>query len=342
MFFALSDYWMIYFNCGSISTWIPASVRTLSVSQVKQQEALYSEGVLCLPAHTLIWTETALFFKPLICCNSVFLLLSLQETLLGQGICADTAAVVSVNWKSSNKRRTWLGKQFFDWDESIASNKIFFGMIPVFFCRLAELIVSYLWPKNCFSKTSLLSRFVHRRNGRLSFSCMHWEQMFMDFFHSPPYSFCCSFSWKPKTNRFSNSTLSKTYYNHYQVAVSTSSIKYQTWCFLLDLVCFIPQKKSKLQNLMCRDKACCWSRENLCRESFVGLRKLGFCRLWNFLGNPSQRSEVEWATNGVCCHLNLLFFKRGTQAVVSSSADSSELSPLLPPHYNPNVPIFYL
>lgn len=175
---------MIYFNCGSRSAWSSCFSKN-TVSQVKQQAALHSEGVLCLPADTLIWTEAALFFKPLILCNSAFLLLSLQETLLGQGICADTAAVVSVNWKGSNKRRTWLGKQFFDWDESIASNKIFFGMIPVFFCRLAELIVSYLWPKNCFSKTSLLCGFVHRRNGRVNFSCMHWQQMFTGFLHSP-------------------------------------------------------------------------------------------------------------------------------------------------------------
>lgn len=80
----------------------------------------------------------------------------------------------------------------------------------------------------------------------------------------------------------------------------------------------------------------------MCREPFVGLRKLGFCGLWNFLGNPSQRSEVEWATNGVCCHLNLIFFKCGMQALVSSSADSIELFPLLPPQYNPDIPIFYL
>lgn len=70
---------------------------------------------------------------------------------------------------------------------------------------------------------------------------------------------------------------------------------------------------------MCRDKACCWSRKNLCRDLFVNLRKLRFCRLWNFLGNPSQGSEVEWARNGVCWPLNLIFFKCGTQAVVGCS-----------------------
>lgn len=211
---------MIYFNCGSRSAWSSCFSKNTVKQSGEATSSLIFWGVLCLPADTLIWTEAALFFKPLILCSSAFLLLSLQETLLGQGVCADTAAVVSVNWKGSNKRRTWLGKQFFDWDESIASNKIFFGMITVFFCRLAELIVSYLWPKNCFSKTSLLCEFVHRRNGRLNFSCMHWQRMFMGFLHSPTYSFYCSFSWKPKTNRFSSSSLSKTYYNHYQVAES--------------------------------------------------------------------------------------------------------------------------
>lgn len=110
---------------------------------------------------------------------------------------------------------------------------------------------------------------------------------------------------------------------------------FSTWSCVLHS----PEEK-QAPNPMCRDKACCWSRKNFCRELFVGLRKLGFCRLWNFLGNPSQKS-VEWTTSGVCWHLNLIFLKCVTQAVVSSSAGSTELFPLLPPQHNLNVPIFY-
>lgn len=113
-------------------------------------------------------------------------------------------------------------------------------------------------------------------------------------------------------DRFSISSLSKTYYNHYQVAESPllpPNTRYGG--FYLILCASFPRRKASS-----RDKACCWSRKNLCRKLVVNLRKLGFCRLWNFLGNPSQRSEVEQARNGVCWHLNLIFFKCGTQAVV--------------------------
>lgn len=61
-----------------------------------------------------------------------------------------------------------------------------------------------------------------------------------------------------------------------------------------------------------------------------------------FPGESFSKSEVERATNGLCCHLNLIFFKCGVQDLVSSSADSIELFLLLPPQYHPNVPIFYL
>lgn len=201
IFFALSDYWIISLNCGYRSAWTSCfSKNIVSQSGEATWRSFLFWGGFALPATH--WSGLRLpcssnhWYSAIL----LFLLLSLQVSLLGQDICADTAAVVSVNWKGSNKRRTWLGKQFFDWDESIASNKIFFGMIPVFFCRLAELIVSYLWPKNCFSKTSLLYGFAHRRNGRLNFSCKQWEQMFMGFLHSPPYSFYCSFSWEFKTD----------------------------------------------------------------------------------------------------------------------------------------------
>lgn len=198
---------------------LPASARTWSVSQVKQpEEVLYSEGVLCLPLTH--WCGLRLLCSSNHWCSAIllFLLLSLQVSLLGQDICADTAAVVSVNCKGSNKRRTWLGKQFFDWDESITSNKIFFGMIPVFFCRLAELIVSYLWPKNCFSKTSLLWICSQER----------WNTEFQlhaagaDVHEFPSFTplFLSLFFLLKVQDRFSIPSLSQTFYNHYQVAES--------------------------------------------------------------------------------------------------------------------------
>lgn len=85
------------------------------------------------------------------------------------------------------------------------------------------------------------------------------------------------------------------------------------------------------------------------REPFVNLRKLVLlllcalsCRLWSFLGSPSQRSKVGWDTNGVFCHLRVIFLKCSKQALVSGSVDSTELFPLLPPQYNPVLAIFYL
>lgn len=89
---------------------LPASARALSVSQVKQpEEFLYSEGFLCLPATH--WSALRLL------CSSnhwysailLFLLLSLQVSLLGQDICAATAAVVSVNWRVVTKGGLGLG-----------------------------------------------------------------------------------------------------------------------------------------------------------------------------------------------------------------------------------------
>lgn len=51
------------------------------------------------------------------------------------------------------------------------------------------------------------------------------------------------------------------------------------------------------------------------------------CRLWDFLGSPSQRSKAEQATNGVFCRLSVIFFKCSKQALVSSFVDGTELFP---------------
>lgn len=163
--------------------------------------------------------------------------------------------------------------------------------------------------------------------------------MFIGFLHSPPYSFYCSFSWKPKTNRFSNSSLSRTYYNQVtEFPLPPSNTRHGV--FYLTLCASFPRSKASSKTWCAGTKLA--AGVGRAWETFCWSKKVRFCRPWSFLGNPSERLEVEWATNGIYWHLNLIFFKCGTQAVVSSSAGSTELFPLLPPQHNPNVPIFCL
>lgn len=83
-----------------------------------------------------------------------------EETPMGQGTVSVLIKLQSclLTGRVVTKVEFWLRQQFFDWDENITTSKIFFGMVSLFFCRLAELIVSYSWPTNCFSKTCRLSR----------------------------------------------------------------------------------------------------------------------------------------------------------------------------------------
>lgn len=68
-----------------------------------------------------------------------------QETPLGQGTVSVLIKLQSrlLTGRVVTKVEFWLRQQFFDWDENVTTSKIFFGMVSLFFYRLAELIVSY-------------------------------------------------------------------------------------------------------------------------------------------------------------------------------------------------------